>query len=102
MPLRLKIIFVVSCLWTALSCAADNYESNPSAQVVIDELVAEEDFDREQLMAIFAQAERKDSILKAMPAQRRRPSPGMNTGLSFLTIRAKTKEWSFLIDTVWS
>jgi len=75
MPLRLKIIFVVSCLWTALSCAADNYESNPSAQVVIDELVAEEDFDREQLMAIFAQAERKDSILKAIarPAEKTKP-----------------------------
>ena len=72
MLLRLKIIFVVSCLWTALSCAADNYDANPSAQVVIDELVVEEGFDREQLMMIFAQAERKDSILKAIarPAEK--------------------------------
>ena len=75
MPLRLKIILVVSCLWTALSCASDNYDANPSAQVVIDELVAEEGFDREQLIAVFAQAERKDSILKAIarPAEKTKP-----------------------------
>ena len=75
MLLRLKIILVVSCLWTALSCAADNYDANPSAQVVIDELVVEEGFDREQLMLIFAQAERKDSILKAIarPAEKTKP-----------------------------
>ena len=75
MRLRLKIILVVSCLWTALSCAADNYDANPSAQVVIDELVVEEGFDREQLMMIFAQAERKDAILKAIarPAEKTKP-----------------------------
>ena len=35
MLLRLKIVLVVSCLWTALSCAADNYDINPAAQVVL-------------------------------------------------------------------
>jgi membrane-bound lytic murein transglycosylase B len=75
MPVRLKIILVVSCLWTALSCAADNYGVNPSAQVVIDELVAEEGFDREQLVEVFRQAERKDSILAAIarPAEKTKP-----------------------------
>ena len=75
MPLRLKIVLVVSCLWTALSCAADNYDINPAAQSMVDELVVEEGFDREQLMRIFAQAERKDSILNAIarPAEKTKP-----------------------------
>jgi len=75
MFLRLKIVFVVSCLWTALSCAADNYDNNSAANVIVEELVVEEGFDREQLMAVFAQAERKDSILKAIarPAEKTKP-----------------------------
>ena len=42
----------------------------------MDELVREEGFDREQLLQLFAQAERQDSILKAMPARRKKPRPG--------------------------
>lgn len=72
MSVRLKIALVFSCLWTALSCAADNYAVHPAAQVVVDELVQEEGFDREQLMLVFAEAERQDSILKAIsrPAEK--------------------------------
>lgn len=72
---RLKILLLLSCLWTALSCAADNYGVNPSARVLIDELVAEEGFDREQLLKVFADAERKDSILEAIarPAEKTKP-----------------------------
>jgi membrane-bound lytic murein transglycosylase B len=75
MSVRLKIALVFSCLWTALSCAADNYELNPAAQKVTDELVEEEGFNREELMQLFAQAERKDSILKAIarPAEKTKP-----------------------------
>ena len=72
MSLRLKIALVFSCLWTALSCAADNYAVHPAAMQVVDELVEEEGFDREALMQVFAQAERQDSGLKAMtrPAEK--------------------------------
>ena len=72
MSLRLKIALVFSCLWTALSCAADNYAVHPAAMQVVDELVEEEGFDREALMQLFAQAERQDSGLKAMtrPAEK--------------------------------
>jgi membrane-bound lytic murein transglycosylase B len=75
MPVRLKIVLVLSCLWTALSCAADNYGVSPAARVVVDELVAEEDFNREALMQVFAQARRKDSILDAIarPAEKTKP-----------------------------
>ncbi|RLA49885.1 MAG: lytic murein transglycosylase B [Gammaproteobacteria bacterium] len=72
MSIRLKIALVFSCLWTALSCAADNYAVHPAAQVVVDELVQEEGFDREELMQVFMEAERQESILKAIarPAEK--------------------------------
>jgi membrane-bound lytic murein transglycosylase B len=75
MSVRLKCLFVVSCLCTALSCAADNYGGNPAAQAFVDELVIEEGFDREQLLQVLAQAERKDSILTAIarPAEKSKP-----------------------------
>ena len=75
MPVRFKIALVCCCLWTALSCAADTYEVHPAAQKVIDELVVENGFDREELIQVFAQAERKDSILAAIarPAEKTKP-----------------------------
>jgi len=75
MSIRLKIALICSCLWTALSCAADNYQLHPSATEVINELVEEEGFDRQSLEAVFANAERKDSILEAIsrPAEKTKP-----------------------------
>lgn len=75
MQLRLKIFLVVCSLWTAQSCAADNYGVSPAARVVVDELVVEEGFDQAELIELFAQAERKDSILKAIsrPAEKTKP-----------------------------
>jgi membrane-bound lytic murein transglycosylase B len=75
MPLRLKILLLVSCLWAASSYATDNYGVNPAARVVADELVLEEGFNRDALMEVFAQAQRKDSILEAIarPAEKTKP-----------------------------
>ncbi len=75
MPLHLKILLVLSCLWPALSCAEDNYAVSPAARVVVDELVAQEGFNREALLQVFAQAQRKDSILEAIarPAEKTKP-----------------------------
>ena len=72
MPLHLKILVILCCLWPTLSCAADNYGDNPAALAVIDELVAEEGFEREALLRVFTQAQRKDSILEAIsrPAEK--------------------------------
>ena len=42
MSLRLKIVLVVSCLWSAISCAGDNYAVHPAAIELVDELVQEE------------------------------------------------------------
>ena len=68
----LKVALVVSCLWPTLSCAEDNYGTNPAAIEVIDQLVEEEGFSREELVAVMSEAHRQDSIIKAMnrPAEK--------------------------------
>jgi peptidoglycan lytic transglycosylase B len=68
----LKIALVAGCLWPTLSCAEGNYGANPAALAVVDELVAEEGFEREELIAIMSDASRQDSIIKAMdrPAEK--------------------------------
>jgi peptidoglycan lytic transglycosylase B len=75
MSSRLKFFVVLFCLWPTLSCAGDNYGEHPNATVVIDELVVEEGFDRQELIELFTQAERKDSILTAIarPAEKSKP-----------------------------
>lgn len=72
MPLCLKIAIVLSCVWSTVSCAQENYGLNPQAVAVIDELVEQEKFEREELVAIFTDASRQESILKAMsrPAEK--------------------------------
>jgi membrane-bound lytic murein transglycosylase B len=75
MSLSLKFALVVACLWSALSCAADNYSLHPAALALVDELVEEQDFDREQLLLVFAAAQRQESILTAIarPAEKSKP-----------------------------
>ena len=75
MPVILKIILVLCCLWSTLSCAAENYGTDPAALAMVDELVQEEGFDRDQLMQLFAGAQRQESILKAIarPAEKTKP-----------------------------
>jgi membrane-bound lytic murein transglycosylase B len=75
LPVRLKVCVVVACLWPTLSCAGDNYGTHPATAAVVDELVVEEGFDRDALIQIFTQAERKDSILTAIarPAEKSKP-----------------------------
>ena len=75
MSVRLKVALVVTCLWSTLSCAADNYSTNPAAVALVDELVVEQGFDREQLLQVFTSAQRQESILKAIsrPAEKSKP-----------------------------
>ncbi len=72
---RLKIALVFCCLWSTLSCAADDYGANPAALVLVDELVQEQGFEREQLVQVFASARRQQSILEAIarPAEKTKP-----------------------------
>jgi membrane-bound lytic murein transglycosylase B len=75
MSLRLKFVLVVTCLWSTMSCAADNYAVHPAALEMVDELVAEEGFDRDELLQVFASATRQPSILEAIarPAEKSKP-----------------------------
>jgi membrane-bound lytic murein transglycosylase B len=70
----LRVLLLASCLlWSTLSCAQEvNYGANPAAMEVIDELVSQEGFDREELIEIFSDAGRQQSILDAMsrPAEK--------------------------------
>ena len=72
MSVLFRYALVVTAFWSAMACADPNYSGNASAGLVIDELVQEEGFDREALEAVFASAERKDSIINAMsrPAEK--------------------------------
>ncbi len=72
-----KIGLLACLLWPTLSCAQnnENYGDNPAAAVVIDQLVEEEGFDRDELVAIMSDASRQDSIIDAMnrPAEKTKP-----------------------------
>lgn len=72
---RLITAFFLSCLWATASWGATGYSDNPAALALIDELVAQEGFDRAELVQVLAQAERKDKILEAIarPAEKTKP-----------------------------
>ncbi len=62
------------CLLMSLPlAAAADYSAHPKAQVLMDELVDEHQFDRAELQAWFSQAKKKPSILEAIarPAEKR-------------------------------
>jgi peptidoglycan lytic transglycosylase B len=69
------ICLCASLCWAAPSWAGNGYADNAAALAVVDELVAKEGFDREQLLQVFADARRQDSILKAIarPAEKTKP-----------------------------
>jgi membrane-bound lytic murein transglycosylase B len=57
---------------SSVDTSVDNYANTPAALAVVDELVEQEGFEREELLAIFAQARRRQSIIDAMsrPAEK--------------------------------
>ena len=75
MPVFTRLFVACCALFAGTALAADNYGDNPLALELIDEMVAEEGFDREALEAVFANAERQESILKAIarPAEKTKP-----------------------------
>ena len=81
MSVVLKIGLVLVGIWSTLAVAqeapagAANYAANPATLALIEELVQEEEFDRTELITLFAQVESKETILKAMsrPAEKTKP-----------------------------
>ncbi len=56
----------------SISAQAQNYNEHPKAIIFVDKMVAEHAYDRDELLAILARAEKKQSILDAIsrPAER--------------------------------
>ena len=75
MPVFPRLFAACCALSTGVALASVNYGDNALALDLIDELVAEENFDRATLEAVFADAERQESILKAIarPAEKTKP-----------------------------
>lgn len=82
MPLRkLKAVLTAltilgtlpACTSNAAAPGANGYAANPAAQAFIDEMVAQHGFDRDELVVVFSQAERREDILELMrkPAEKR-------------------------------
>lgn len=69
-----RLAALAAVLLVAPACA-DNYGDHPEAAAFIDELVAADGFERASLEALFAAAERQQSILEAIarPAEKTRP-----------------------------
>lgn len=71
----LRRLALLAGLLLALPACAEHYGDHPAATALVDELVAEDGFERAFLEALFARAERQDSILEAIarPAEKTRP-----------------------------
>jgi len=75
MSVLLKTALAFILTWSTSCLSEANYAVHPAALALVDELVEEEGFERAELVALFAQVETKDSILKAMarPAEKSKP-----------------------------
>ena len=75
MPILIKFTVALLAMWSLLARAGDSYENNPLALALIDEMVQEEGFDRDELLTLFANAEKQQSILDAIarPAEKTKP-----------------------------
>ncbi len=67
--------FSLLLLLASGSLLASGYADHPAAQAVINELVEEEGLDRASLQAVLGEAQRQESILKAIarPAEKTKP-----------------------------
>lgn len=64
---------LLASLLTFTTVAASNYSAQPQVQVFIDRMVSEQGFDRNELIAVLDNAERREDILELMrkPAEKR-------------------------------
>ncbi|MEH6591327.1 MAG: lytic murein transglycosylase B [Halioglobus sp.] len=95
MLLLSKFALLIIVFWSAIACADPNYAGNASAQVIIDQLVAEEGFDRQELEGVFASAERKDSIITAMSRPAEKTKAWYEYRAIFLTDKRETQGVAF-------
>ena len=92
---KLKVALILVCLCATNTLASENYADHPGAQAVIDELVQDQGFDRQQLQALFASAKRQDSILEAMSRPAEKTKPWYDYREIFLTQRREQEGIKF-------
>jgi membrane-bound lytic murein transglycosylase B len=75
MARQLFLVLIATVLWPLAGAATASYGEHPGARALIEELVAEQGFDRAQLEQVFSEAERQQSILEAIsrPAEKTKP-----------------------------
>jgi membrane-bound lytic murein transglycosylase B len=98
MSVLFRIALVLTAFWSAMACADPNYAGNASAGIIIEELVEEEGFDREELQAVFAAAQRKDSIIKAMSRPAEKTKAWYEYRAIFLTEKREAKGLEFYAE----
>ena len=64
---------LLATLATVTTVSASNYSEQPQGQIFIDRMVSEHDFDRDELVSVLGNAQRRDDILELMrkPAEKR-------------------------------
>lgn len=99
MARHLFLALTAILLWPIMACAADhNYGDNPAAAALIEELVTEQNFDRELLQAIFGEAERQESILEAIARPAEKTKPWHEYREIFLTDKREREGRTFLAE----
>lgn len=88
--------FAAACVFLLAGAPAKaDYREHPGAVALIDELVADYDFSREELLAIFANAEKQQSILDAISRPAEKTKPWYEYRRIFLTDRRESEGIEF-------
>jgi peptidoglycan lytic transglycosylase B len=90
------LALMVSALWPFASACADGYGEHPGAQALIEEMVAEQGFDRSALQRVFSEAERQQSILEAISRPAEKTKPWHEYRKIFLTEKREREGREFL------
>ncbi|MAT49888.1 MAG: lytic murein transglycosylase B [Porticoccaceae bacterium] len=71
----LSVALTVAVFMVTPGCLAKGYEAHPLTLALVERLVEEHDFDRQHLLALFGEVEKKQSIIDAMnrPAEKVKP-----------------------------
>lgn len=81
---------------SATEANTGGYAGHPDAQLLIDEMVVEHDFDRDVLEELFAAAERQQSIIDAISRPAEKTKPWHEYRQIFLTERREREGLAFI------
>jgi membrane-bound lytic murein transglycosylase B len=97
MSLLSKIATLLFCLWVlpGLADTDSSYSNNPAALALVDELVRDEGFEREPLLAVISDAQRQNSILEAIARPAEKTKPWYEYRTIFLTDQRITRGREF-------